>query len=79
MAVHSPSPQPGQEAHEHHIVPIRDYLLVYALLLFLLVVTVYASFVNLGPFNNLIPETLVPSLPFAPCISQLHVPSDWRR
>lgn len=35
----------------NHILPIRVYLIIYAILMVLLFVTVGAAFVNLGPLN----------------------------
>jgi cytochrome c oxidase subunit 4 len=43
-----------QEHENHHIVPVRTYIIVFAALMVLAVLTVGASFVNLGAFNNLI-------------------------
>jgi cytochrome c oxidase subunit IV len=37
--------------HAHHIVPVSTYLIVFAALLVLLVITVAVAFVNLGNFN----------------------------
>ena len=42
----------SEHAHEHgHILPVRTYLAVYVALLVLLVATVGAAFIDLGPFN----------------------------
>lgn len=38
----------------HHIVPVRTYLIVFAALVILAIVTVAVSYVNLGAFNNFI-------------------------
>lgn len=43
-----------QEHSTHHIVPVRTYILVFAALMVLAALTVGASFINLGMFNNLI-------------------------
>ena len=36
---------------EHHITPLRTYLIIASLLLFLSAVTVWVSYVDLGPLN----------------------------
>ncbi len=36
---------------EHHILPVRTYVLVYVALMILLAATVGAAFVDLGPLN----------------------------
>ena len=41
-------------AHGHHVVPIRDFAIVYVLLLAGLIVTYLAALVDLGPLNSLI-------------------------
>jgi cytochrome c oxidase subunit 4 len=38
--------------HIHHIIPVRTYLLVFAGLMVLLVLTVAAAFVHLGGFDR---------------------------
>ncbi|MCG3208417.1 MAG: hypothetical protein FOGNACKC_02021 [Anaerolineae bacterium] len=43
-----------QEHGTHHIVPVRIYLMVFGALMVLAALTVGASFINLGVFNNLI-------------------------
>jgi cytochrome c oxidase subunit 4 len=39
---------------EHHILPVRTYLVIFAILMVLLVLTVAVAFVNLGPFNIIV-------------------------
>ena len=41
-------------AHGHHVVPIRDFAVVYVLLLLGLIITYSAALVDLGPLNSLI-------------------------
>jgi len=43
-----------ESAHVHHVVPIRTYLLVFAGLMILLVLTVAASFADFGGFDRAI-------------------------
>jgi len=37
---------------EHHVVPVKIYLAVFAALIFFTLTTVAVAFVDLGPFNN---------------------------
>jgi len=39
---------------EHHVVPVRVYLAVFASLIVLTGTTVAAAFVDMGPFNNVV-------------------------
>jgi cytochrome c oxidase subunit 4 len=41
----------SHENHSHHIVPVSTYLIVFAILMVLLIITVAVAFVNLGNFN----------------------------
>ncbi len=43
-----------QDHGTHHIVPVKTYILVFSALMVLAALTVGASFINLGVFNNLI-------------------------
>lgn len=42
------------EGHEHHITPVRDYVLTFFALLVLMILTVIAAQYNFGIANNLI-------------------------
>ena len=39
---------------EHHIVPLKTYLAVFATLMFFTAITVAVAFVDLGPANNVV-------------------------
>ncbi len=39
---------------EHHVVPIKTYLAVFAALMVFTLTTVAAAFVDLGPLNNVV-------------------------
>lgn len=41
-----------EHSHEHHVQPVSLYFLVWFALVILLVVTVGAAFIHLGPLNN---------------------------
>ena len=43
---------------EHHVVPIRVYLLVFAALMVFTAITVAAAFVDLGALNNVVMLTI---------------------
>jgi cytochrome c oxidase subunit 4 len=36
---------------EHHVIPVRTYLMIFAALLVLLILTVLASAIDIGPLN----------------------------
>ena len=40
--------------HNHHIVPVKTYLAVFAGLVVLLILTVVVAFFHFGPFNKVI-------------------------
>jgi len=44
--------------HEHHIMPVRTYLTVFALLIVLLAITVAASFVDTGILSVFVALTI---------------------
>lgn len=46
--------QQEESAHVHHVIPIRIYLLVFAGLMILLVLTVAATFADFGGFDRVI-------------------------
>jgi cytochrome c oxidase subunit 4 len=59
MAAHGSTQNGHAEAHgEHHIVPISTYLLVFAALMVLLIITLAAAAVNLGEWNLVIAMTI---------------------
>jgi cytochrome c oxidase subunit IV len=59
MADHGTTHHGDSEAHgEHHVVPVSTYLLVFAALMVLLVVTLYAAYLNLGEWNLVIAVTI---------------------
>lgn len=41
-------------SEHHHVVPVRTYLMVFAALMVLAIVTVAVSYVNMGVLNNFI-------------------------
>lgn len=43
---------------EHHIIPIRTYLLIFAALFVLLILTVAVAFIDVGPLNIVIALTI---------------------
>ena len=43
---------------EHHVIPVRTYLIIFAALFVLLFLTVGAYFINVGPFNIMIAMTI---------------------
>ena len=43
---------------EHHVLPVRTYLVIFAILMVLLVLTVAVAFVHLGPFNIVVAMTV---------------------
>ena len=43
---------------EHHILPVRTYLVIFAILMALLVLTVGVAFINLGPVNIVVAMTV---------------------
>jgi cytochrome c oxidase subunit 4 len=42
----------------HHIIPIRTYLLIFAVLVVLFILTVAVAFVDLGPLNFVVAITI---------------------
>src|SRR5512135_3720546 len=44
----------GEMQGVEHVVPVRVYLTIFAILLFLTATTVGVSFLDLGPFNTLV-------------------------
>jgi cytochrome c oxidase subunit 4 len=59
MADHGTSHHGHAEGHgEHHIVPISTYLMVFALLMALLIITLAAASLNLGEWNLVIAITI---------------------
>src|SRR5207253_5395197 len=59
MAEHtSPAHEHSHTHGEHHVVPIRLYLLVFAALMVLLIVTLGAAMMNLGDWNLVIAITI---------------------
>ena len=53
-----------QDHAEHHVVPVRTYLIIFAALMVLAVLTVGASFVDLGSLNTFIALTIAVSKAF---------------
>ena len=51
MAAHSPSDPHAPAAPHHHVTPVRTYIIVWLILMFLTGVTVAASFVHVGHLN----------------------------
>jgi len=49
-----PSHADPHKDQEHHVLPIRTYLTIFAILMILLVVTVAVAFVHLGEFNLIV-------------------------
>ena len=43
---------------EHHVIPVRTYLIIFAALFVLLILTVGAYYIDVGPFNVLIAMTI---------------------
>ncbi len=43
---------------EHHIIPVRTYLIIFAALFILLIITVAAYYIDVGPFNIVIAMTI---------------------
>ncbi len=43
---------------EHHVIPIRTYLLIFAALFVLLILTVLASLIDIGIFNIVLAMTI---------------------
>jgi cytochrome c oxidase subunit 4 len=43
---------------EHHVLPVRTYLVIFAILMVLLFLTVAVAFINLGPFNIVVAMTI---------------------
>ena len=41
----------NEQHAEHHIMPVRTYIMVYIALMILLALTVGAAFIDLGPLN----------------------------
>lgn len=46
--------QHSKDQHSHHIIPLKTYLQVFAILIFLTFITVAASRVDFGAFNAII-------------------------
>lgn len=46
------------EEHEHHIVPLKVYFLIFGLLLVFTALTVGAAFVDMGVLNNVVALTI---------------------
>lgn len=42
----------------HHIIPVRTYLLIFAVLVVLFILTVAVAFVDLGPLNFVVAMTI---------------------
>jgi cytochrome c oxidase subunit 4 len=47
-----------EQKHNHHIVPIKTYLLVFAALMVLMVITIGVAFLDLGALNTPIALTI---------------------
>jgi len=45
---HAATPEGTRAGHEHHIVPVRTYLLVFSVLMVLLIATIVAAKVDIG-------------------------------
>lgn len=43
-----------QHSTTHHVMPVRTYLIVFALLMLLLAATIGVAFLHLGPFNRIV-------------------------
>jgi len=57
VPAHSPDALRAGDPHghhsdqEHHVLPVRTYLIIFGILMVLLFLTVAVAFINLGPFN----------------------------
>jgi cytochrome c oxidase subunit 4 len=49
---------PHHDPMVHHIIPIRTYLLIFAVLVVLFILTVAVAFVDLGPLNFVVAITI---------------------
>lgn len=48
----------SHDPHQHHVIPIRVYLAIFALLMVFTGITTAIAFVDLGPLNNVIMLTI---------------------
>src|SRR6185436_11108353 len=48
------SEHPPHEHHEHHVTPVSTYIKTYLILVVFMALTVGASYVPLGPLNNVV-------------------------